>query len=69
VRFYKDVLNMEIVFGGENASFSSLRAKEAERPILNLEQGRSVAGWGSDDFLRGGHGSILGIPSWKMTAT
>jgi catechol 2,3-dioxygenase-like lactoylglutathione lyase family enzyme len=46
VRFYKDVLSMEIVFGGEDASFSSLRAKEAKYPILNLEQGRSVAGWG-----------------------
>lgn len=46
VRFYKDVLSMEIVFGGKDAPFSSLRAKEAECPILNLEQGRSVAGWG-----------------------
>jgi catechol 2,3-dioxygenase-like lactoylglutathione lyase family enzyme len=25
VRFYQDVLGMEIVFGGEDASFSSLR--------------------------------------------
>jgi catechol-2,3-dioxygenase len=46
VRFYKDVLDMEIVFGGENASFSSLRAKDAEYPILNLEQGHSVPDWG-----------------------
>src|SRR5882724_11025928 len=45
VRFYRDVLGMEIVFGGEDASFSSLRAN-VEAPILNLEQGRSVAGWG-----------------------
>ena len=46
VRFYGDVLGMEIVYGGEDASFSSLRAKEAEDLILNLEQGRSVPGWG-----------------------
>ncbi len=46
VRFYKDVLDMEVLFGGEEAFFSSLRAKVAEYPILNLEQGRSVTGWG-----------------------
>ena len=46
VRFYKDVLGMEIIYGGEGGSFSSLRAKDAECPILNLEQGRSVPGWG-----------------------
>ena len=46
VRFYGDVLGMEIVFGGEDAFFSSLRAKYGSAPILNLEQGRSVPGWG-----------------------
>ena len=46
VRFYGNVLGMEIVFGGEEAFFSSLRAKDAEDPILNLEQGRPVPGWG-----------------------
>jgi catechol 2,3-dioxygenase-like lactoylglutathione lyase family enzyme len=46
VRFYGDVLGMEIVYGGEDAFFSSLCAKDAEDPILNLEQGRSVTGWG-----------------------
>ena len=46
VRFYGDVLGMEVLYGGEDASFSSLRAKDAEYPILNLEQGRSVPGWG-----------------------
>ena len=34
VRFYRDVLGMEIVYGGEDASFSSLRAKDASAPIL-----------------------------------
>jgi catechol 2,3-dioxygenase-like lactoylglutathione lyase family enzyme len=47
VRFYGDVLGMEIVYGGEDAFFSSLRANGAEDPILNLEQGRSVTGWGA----------------------
>jgi catechol 2,3-dioxygenase-like lactoylglutathione lyase family enzyme len=46
VRFYKDVLGMEIIYGGEDGSFSSLRAKDANTLILNLEQGRSVPGWG-----------------------
>jgi len=46
VRFYGNVLGMEIVFGGEEAFFSSLRAKHSSAPILNLEQGRSVPGWG-----------------------
>jgi len=46
VRFYKDVLSMEIIYGGEDGSFSSLRAKDANTPILNLEQDRSVPGWG-----------------------
>ena len=46
VRFYGDVLGMEIVYGGEDAFFSSLRAKDAEDPILNLERGRAVTGWG-----------------------
>jgi len=46
VRFYKDVLGMEIIYGGEDGSFSSLRAKDANTPILNLEQGHSVTGWG-----------------------
>jgi catechol 2,3-dioxygenase-like lactoylglutathione lyase family enzyme len=47
VRFYGDVLGMEIVYGGEDSFFSSLCANGAEDPILNLEQGRSVAGWGA----------------------
>jgi catechol 2,3-dioxygenase-like lactoylglutathione lyase family enzyme len=47
VRFYGDVLGMEIVYGGEGAFFSSLRANDAEDPILNLEQGRSVTGSGA----------------------
>ena len=46
VRFYRDVLGMEIIYGGDDTSFSSLRTKDEKGPILNLEQGRSVTGWG-----------------------
>src|SRR6201987_862429 len=46
VQFYRNVLGMELVYGGEQASFSSLRAKDSESAILNLEQGDSVSRWG-----------------------
>ena len=46
VQFYRNVLGMEVLYGGERASFSSLRAKDAESAILNLEQGDSVPQWG-----------------------
>jgi catechol 2,3-dioxygenase-like lactoylglutathione lyase family enzyme len=46
VQFYQDVLGMELLYGGERASFSSLRAKDSESAILNLEQGDSVPQWG-----------------------
>ena len=46
VQFYRDVLGMEVLYGGEGVFFSSLRAGEAESAILNLEQGERVNGWG-----------------------
>jgi catechol 2,3-dioxygenase-like lactoylglutathione lyase family enzyme len=46
VQFYRDMLGMEVLYGGEDAFFSSLRAKDVSAPILNLEHGRSVTGWG-----------------------
>jgi catechol 2,3-dioxygenase-like lactoylglutathione lyase family enzyme len=46
VRFYRDVLGMEIIYGGEDEYFSSFRTKDGKSPILNFEQGRSVTGWG-----------------------
>ncbi len=46
VQFYRDVLGMEVLYGGEDAPFSSLRANDGSAPILNLEQGSSVTGWG-----------------------
>ena len=46
VRFYRDVLGMELLYGGEDAGFSSLLAKDAQSAILNLEQGEPVTRWG-----------------------
>src|SRR4051812_12389521 len=41
VRFYRDALGMELLYGGEDTGFSSLRAKDAQSAILNLEQGEA----------------------------
>ncbi len=46
LRFYRDVLGMEIIYGGEGQCFSSLRTQDAPYPILNLEQGEPVTHWG-----------------------
>jgi catechol 2,3-dioxygenase-like lactoylglutathione lyase family enzyme len=46
VQFYRNVLGMELLYGGEGASFSSLRATGSESAVLNLEQGVSGSQWG-----------------------
>lgn len=46
VRFYRDVLGMELLYGGPNAGFSSLRIPDNEFPIINLQQGSPETGWG-----------------------
>jgi catechol 2,3-dioxygenase-like lactoylglutathione lyase family enzyme len=46
VRFYRDVLGMELLYGGEGTGFSSLRTKDTQSAILNLEQGKPVICWG-----------------------
>ena len=43
VQFYRDVLGVELLYGGEAAGFSSLRAKDAESAILNLEESNTIA--------------------------
>lgn len=45
VRFYKNVLGLEIICGGEGSSFTSLRIAEGT-PILNLEEGEPTIRWG-----------------------
>ncbi len=46
VRFYREVLGMELLYGGPNADFSSLRIPGTKLPIINLQQGRTAARWG-----------------------
>jgi catechol 2,3-dioxygenase-like lactoylglutathione lyase family enzyme len=46
VRFYRDALGMELIYGGEGMGFSSLRARDTQSAILNLEQGKPVPRWG-----------------------
>jgi catechol 2,3-dioxygenase-like lactoylglutathione lyase family enzyme len=57
-QFYRNVLGMELFYGGERVSFSSLRASDSESVILNLEQGGSVA-----DLPRYGCGCVLETPA------
>jgi hypothetical protein len=63
VRFYKDVLGLEIVYGGERSHFTSLRTKDGDT-ILNLEHGNASIQWGRLIF----HVSDVdhsGNTSWK----
>jgi catechol 2,3-dioxygenase-like lactoylglutathione lyase family enzyme len=46
VHFYEDTLRLDILYGGKNAYFSSLRPSGASDVILNLEQGPAITGWG-----------------------
>ena len=45
VRFYQAVLGLEIIYGGEDSYFTSLRTKDGDT-ILNLEHGNAVTEWG-----------------------
>lgn len=46
VRFYRDVLGMQLLYGGEGTGFCSLRIRDTQTAILNLEQGEPVPRWG-----------------------
>ncbi|MGH9425258.1 MAG: VOC family protein [Terriglobia bacterium] len=46
LRFYNNMLGLKILYGGENAHFSSLQTLGAKDSILNLEQGRVTRDWG-----------------------
>ena len=46
VRFYKDILGLRVLYGGEDASFSSLCTKDESHTILNIEQGEAITNWG-----------------------
>lgn len=45
VRFYQAVLGLEIIYGGEDSYFTSLRTKDGNT-ILNLEHGDGDTEWG-----------------------
>ena len=46
LNFYHDILGMEVLYGGENSVFSSLRANDSQSAILNLQQSKAETGWG-----------------------
>jgi catechol 2,3-dioxygenase-like lactoylglutathione lyase family enzyme len=46
VRFYNEILGLEVIYGGPRTSFTSLRTTGAQDAILNLEQGAGSSGWG-----------------------
>jgi len=46
VQFYRDVLGMEVLYGGEESRFSSLRAKDGQSVILNLQESQTETHWG-----------------------
>ena len=46
VRFYRDLLGLEMLYGGEETSFSSFRSGGADSTILNLELGAVTRDWG-----------------------
>jgi len=46
VHFYGNILGLKMLYGGEQASFSSFCTKDEQHTILNLEHGRAVTDWG-----------------------
>lgn len=46
VHFYHKLLGLKILYGGENAYFSSFRTLGEKDVILNLEQGHVTGDWG-----------------------
>ena len=46
VGFYNELLGLEILYGGKDSFFSSLRTAGSNDVILNLEQGHPQVIWG-----------------------
>jgi catechol 2,3-dioxygenase-like lactoylglutathione lyase family enzyme len=46
VEFYQNVLGLEILYGGPNAGFTSLRIPHYDFPIINLQLGQPTVDWG-----------------------
>ena len=46
VHFYQGVLGLEVLYGGPEAGFTSLRIPDADFPFINLQLGRQAVDWG-----------------------
>ena len=46
VHFYNRLLGLKVLYGGENAYFSSLQTHGVKDTILNLEKGHVAPVWG-----------------------
>jgi catechol 2,3-dioxygenase-like lactoylglutathione lyase family enzyme len=44
--FYNELLGLELLYGGKDSFFSSLRTRTTKDVILNLEQGEPHPDWG-----------------------
>jgi catechol 2,3-dioxygenase-like lactoylglutathione lyase family enzyme len=64
VRFYQDILGLEIIHDGAGSYFTSLRTKEGDT-ILNLEHGNAGIQWGRLIFHVSDVDRFLGIPHGK----
>ena len=60
VHFYNRLLGLKVLYGGENACFSSLQTLGVKNTILNLEKGHVTPVWGADNFLCRRCRSVLG---------
>lgn len=68
VRFYKDVLGLEIIYGGEGSYFTSLRTKDGDT-ILNLEHGNAGIRWGRLIFHVSDVDRFRGVPHGKRLSS
>lgn len=53
VHFYNKLLGLKILYGGQEAYFSSLQTFSTKDTILNLEQGHVTRDWGRIIFCVG----------------
>jgi catechol 2,3-dioxygenase-like lactoylglutathione lyase family enzyme len=46
LRFYRDVLGLELFYGGLQSGFSSLRVPGTDFPVINLQKAEPIVDWG-----------------------
>ncbi len=51
--FYNRLLGLKVLYGGENAYFSSLQTLGVKDTILNLEKGHATPVWGRNSDPQG----------------